>query len=992
MADRNEATKNSLHSRSAAGSTNGRSLNVPHGVPSRPLTGPPSGLLQPSHYSLPPRPPSGPIPTTRPFTPLSPSFSDIAVSTPSTSRAPSSIQHPSGSGVTTAQLHRSYPAAPPNSRRRVQEEVDITSHEQFPTLAAGTQVKQTKRKGFKSKVEKKEPVEDKVGEAAISGGVSVDIGVAPVAVSLPEIKVVEVDDKTEAQVEVPAIDIEAPTTDIEAPTTDIEAPATDIEAPAIEIKIPTIEIEVPTIEIEAPAVEGGVILTSTFHIDEKATSIPLPQTPLHTSPPHTPLPHTPLLQTPPSLTPLVQTPLVQSPLVQTPLQTSPFEAPPFQIPPFQIPPFQVPPFPIPPFQVPPVHAPPIAFIPPPIISSPFLSPLPQFHPGNITPEGQYHLGNITHQYHPGNITPHNQYHPGNVTPEGQYHLGNTMPQYHPGNIPLEEQYQLRNFTSHDQYQPGNITPHGQYQPGNMHLQNQYQPGNISHQDRYRPGNITPQDQYQPGPSPSTSISPGFQTANSSFHADRSAQLTPVPYSRAPSFRSGGFLSPFLTPPSGGPGPSTPISPSSRPPPPPSSGQFQLQPPQPPPSVIEHQSAQPQGQTPVQMPGDPPPHPPLRPPRRALSPTEVDRTMWNIMQNLNPIYSSDTFARSAYQAGLEDPGKLIRASISANRSGLRDPHAHLWSYNGEPAQAVWTKEEYDWDEVDAPDEVYLNEVQEMKLRFAIHKLGLHGLEELIASTRFYVLRVLVAAFEETDVNQIWKKYVTIGRDPCAGYSYSLNRKVQVLMTHLRQAGRHCFLQFQKKYQMGVVNPMSSLAIRSQETEPRDEQSNGKGKGKVVVSTRENDHPKGKTIDKKSPPGNSSRIQPLVSSGNGSNGSSSNKGSPKKRLTNVPFDSGYKSFAMILQLASIWDENKYRWYIDAFEEFKFTELIRLRKDIMEGNGNPHEWNFRKEFDPRVPYEVASRSGGGIGGATGLGRPGPSSGPPGGRFPGRFPDSHF
>ncbi|KAK6510931.1 hypothetical protein TWF506_010019 [Arthrobotrys conoides] len=505
------------------------------------------------------------------------------------------------------------------------------------------------------------------------------------------------------------------------------------------------------------------------------------------------------------------------------------------------------------------------------------------------------------------------------------------------------------------------------------------------------GNLLHQGQYPPGPFSSVSNSPQFETANSSFQAGLTGPIG--------SYQHLGLLQagpPTQTRPSPQPGPSTftpPLFQATTP---------SLQNPfQPSPSISTASPFYSQAQSPATMAENTP----QRPARWAMSPDEVDRCIFNIMNNLNPLYSTDVFTQAAVRAGLPDPNAMLRTSLAAQRAGAPDPNAQYWSHGNTPAQTLYADPPAEWEDLDPPTEpIYLTEAQHMKLGFAIHKLGPQGLRELIEFTRYVCLRSLMAAWEEPDINKIWHKYNMKGTDLFGGLPYSLNRKVQILMTHIERAEEHCAIQLQKWAEADMAKRMATLTVDQQGAD--DKQGNGKGKEKAVPS-HENNPPgnatstdirvqepgevqgkgKGKMTDKKSP-GKSSRGSPLVSG----------QDSGARRLTNVQLDQHLKSFATILQLAGIWNKGEYAWYVDTLQDFGFPKMMRSRHALLESDMHGSfiaKWAYGQDSAP-VQNLRGGRGGAGStrpGAPPGFGPPGPSgrsfgsAGPRGGRGGGGF-----
>ncbi|KAF3096415.1 hypothetical protein TWF102_006686 [Orbilia oligospora] len=531
-------------------------------------------------------------------------------------------------------------------------------------------------------------------------------------------------------------------------------------------------------------------------------------------------------------------------------------------------------------------------------------------------------------------------------------------------IPVPHLTQQQTPSSSPRYQPTN--PASQASPSTPTL------------PLFSTGSPVDQGQYQFGPPTSTSNSPQFETASSSFQAGQVGQPQAGPSSQTrPSSQPG--PSKFI------PSPLQATSPSLQNP-------FQSSP--------SNHTASPfhsYTQSPAPMADNPSP----RPARWAMSPQEVDQCIFNIMNNLNPLYSTDVFTQAALNAGLPDPNTMLRTSLTARRAGVPDPNAQYWTQGHTPAQALYSGPAGYWEDLDPPTEpIFLTERQQMRLGFAIHKLGSRGLKSVIEFTRYVCLRNLMAAWEETDINKIWHKYKMKGTDLFGGIPYSLNRKVQVLMTHIERAEEYCTIQLQNLQQKNEAEMTKKTATLKVDQESTDErQGNWKGKEKALPS-HENNPPgnvlftgvqahesgeaqgkgRGKWADKKSP-------------GKGNNGSTFVNGqeSTRKRLANFQLDLRFKSFVTILQLARIWNEADYGWFVDTLQDFGFPKMMRARYELLESDMQSSliaKWSPGEDSAP-----VQDLRGGniGAGGGAGLARPGPPPGfgPP---RPSGGPESRF
>ncbi|KAK6354344.1 hypothetical protein TWF730_008751 [Orbilia blumenaviensis] len=296
------------------------------------------------------------------------------------------------------------------------------------------------------------------------------------------------------------------------------------------------------------------------------------------------------------------------------------------------------------------------------------------------------------------------------------------------------------------------------------------------------------------------------------------------------------------------------------------------------------------------------------PRWSSSSEEVGRAMYNVLNNLNPLYLSDAFNKAARELGVKDPNSVLRASIVSRMDGIPDPHTLMWS-GPCPAQTLFAEPVTPWEDFGPPNEqVFLSEEQLMKLDFAIHKLGPAGLRDTIEYVRYTCLRNLLAAWGEDDVNKIWRKYQTNGTNLFGGYPYSLSRKVQILMQHIEGAEQHITSQLNKR-------------------------QFGSARGDAAGPSNRNPHGMTSSTDNKVQ--RTGRIQPKPK------GRGAGKRSPGRKTTsptaqtstNVELSSESKSFVVVLQLGAIWNPEKYQWYVSSFEESEFAEMMRARHRVFE-----------------------------------------------------------
>ncbi|EGX50376.1 hypothetical protein AOL_s00076g140 [Orbilia oligospora ATCC 24927] len=512
-------------------------------------------------------------------------------------------------------------------------------------------------------------------------------------------------------------------------------------------------------------------------------------------------------------------------------------------------------------------------------------------------------------------------------------------------VPVPHSTQQQTPPSSPRYQPTN--PASQASPSTPTL------------PLFPTGSPVDQGQYQLGPPTSTSTSLQFETSSPSFQAGQVGQPQAGPSSQ--------------TRPSSQPGPSTFIPSPLQATSPSLQNPFQSSP--------SNHTASPfhsYSQSPAPMADNPSP----RPARWAMSPQEVDQCIFNIMNNLNPLYLTDVFTQAALNAGLPDPNAMLRTSLTARRAGVPDPNAQYWTQGHTPAQALYSGPAGYWEDLDPPTEpIFLTERQQMRLGFAIHKLGSRGLKSVIEFTRYVCLRNLMAAWEEPDVDKIWHKYKMKGADLFGGIPYSLNRKVQVLMTHIERAEEYCTIQLQNLQQKNEAEMTKKTATLKVDQESTDErQGNWKGKEKAFPS-HENSPPgnalftgvqahesgeaqgkgKGRWADKRSP-------------GKGNNGSTFINGqeSTWKKLANSQLDLRFKSFVTILQLARIWNEADYGWFVDTLQDFGFPKMMRARYELLESDMQSSlvaKWPPGEDSAP--VQDLRSGNIGGGGGAGGSSR---------------------
>ncbi|KAK6529151.1 hypothetical protein TWF694_004363 [Orbilia ellipsospora] len=156
--------------------------------------------------------------------------------------------------------------------------------------------------------------------------------------------------------------------------------------------------------------------------------------------------------------------------------------------------------------------------------------------------------------------------------------------------------------------------------------------------------------------------------------------------------------------------------------------------------------------------------------------------------------------------------------------------------------------------------YLDESQDLKLRFAIYKLKQDGLIETVEFVKLKCLQSILAMFCERNTENITRRisFLSNKQNKDAMDNWRL-QVISILTEHANRAGRYIVAKVEAG---SPVAPQATVKISH-------------------ISRKEN-----------------------------------------------PLDRDTISFITILQLAALWDEDKYKWYINGFEKGEFTKMMEKR----------------------------------------------------------------
>ncbi|KAK6529800.1 hypothetical protein TWF281_008959 [Arthrobotrys megalospora] len=324
----------------------------------------------------------------------------------------------------------------------------------------------------------------------------------------------------------------------------------------------------------------------------------------------------------------------------------------------------------------------------------------------------------------------------------------------------------------------------------------------------------------------------------------------------------------------------------------------------------------------------------RPDRWVMTPEEAHRAVYNIVHNLMPGFSTDIFDQAMQ-----------------NRGGL----------------TLGEEEDYQTQE-----RVFATEHQNMRLRFAMCDLKQLGLHDAIEFALLKCAQNLMAKWYEPDINKImydFRERVRLG-----SMDRVIGNKMRILLEHSTRAKKYVVAKLRKMW----VRQQAEEAAAAAAAAAAEAKAEAAGGPSAPADNQDQENlGTGRKAKQKIEPSDDQEdpeSEPATVSGDcdgPANEESTDENTPTWELSPTK-----KSFVTMLQLAALWDNDKYKAYIAEFEPSRYTRMMKKRVITYEG-----DWEEGGTEAGQYPGSVAVGVGGGAVYSSRRSM-----------YMGRFPDSFF